>query len=97
MTKPNWWVCRACKTVYGESPGSPVVDGPEVPALYGRAGTSGVALGRVVQAHDAGRVDEPEPDAMIGTTRGWLPKTVDAWNAERPGRGAGGGRPRTRS
>ncbi|MFT4258964.1 helix-turn-helix transcriptional regulator [Microbacterium sp.] len=29
----------------------------------------------------------PEPDAMIGRTRGWLPETVDAWNAGRPGRG----------
>ena len=28
----------------------------------------------------------PEPDALIGTTRGWLPETIDAWNA--------GGRPR---
>ena len=36
----------------------------------------------------------PEPDALIGTTRGWLPETIDAWNAARPGRGAGGGRPR---
>jgi hypothetical protein len=34
----------------------------------------------------------PEPDAMIGATRGWLPETVDAWNAARPGRGAGTGR-----
>ena len=23
----------------------------------------------------------PEPDALIGTTRGWLPETIDAWNA----------------
>lgn len=29
----------------------------------------------------------PEPDAMIGTTRGWLPETIDTWNAARPGRG----------
>lgn len=34
----------------------------------------------------------PEPDAVIGDkarrqTRGWLPETVDAWNAKRPGRG----------
>lgn len=36
----------------------------------------------------------PEPDAMIGRTRGWLPATIDEWNASRPGRGAGGGRPR---
>ena len=36
----------------------------------------------------------PEPDAMIGKTRGWLPETIDRWNAGRPGRGVGGGRPR---
>ncbi|MDU5850926.1 MAG: hypothetical protein E6Z42_08230 [Bifidobacterium bifidum] len=34
------------------------------------------------------------PDAMIGRTRGWLPETIDGWNAKRPGRGVGGGRPR---
>lgn len=38
----------------------------------------------------------PEPDAMIGRTRGWLPETIDQWNANRPGRGVGGGRPRKR-
>ncbi|KAB8287918.1 helix-turn-helix transcriptional regulator [Bifidobacterium avesanii] len=36
----------------------------------------------------------PEPDALIGRTRGWLPSTIDEWNANRPGRGVGGGRPR---
>lgn len=36
----------------------------------------------------------PEPDVMIGRTRGWLPETIDEWNASRPGRGVGGGRPR---
>lgn len=30
----------------------------------------------------------PEPDAMIGNTRGWTEATVDAWNKARPGRGA---------
>ncbi len=25
----------------------------------------------------------PEPDAMIGRTRGWLPETIDGWNAKR--------------
>lgn len=30
----------------------------------------------------------PEPDAVVGTTRGWLPETVDAWQAARPGPGA---------
>lgn len=34
----------------------------------------------------------PEPDAMIGSTRGWTVETVDAWNAARPGKGAGAGR-----
>lgn len=29
----------------------------------------------------------PEPDAMIGRTRGWLAETIDAWNAGRPGAG----------
>lgn len=28
----------------------------------------------------------PEPDATIGRTRGWLPDTIDRWNASRPGR-----------
>lgn len=36
----------------------------------------------------------PQPDATIGRTRGWLPETIDQWNAQRPGRGVGGGRPR---
>ncbi|ATU20847.1 helix-turn-helix transcriptional regulator [Bifidobacterium choerinum] len=36
----------------------------------------------------------PKPDAYIGRTRGWKAETVDAWNAARPGRGVGGGRPR---
>lgn len=36
----------------------------------------------------------PKPDVRIGRTRGWLPETIDEWNARRPGRGVGGGRPR---
>lgn len=36
----------------------------------------------------------PEPDALVGRTRGWLPETIDEWNRNRPGRGIGGGRPR---
>lgn len=27
----------------------------------------------------------PEPDALIGRTRGWKPETIDRWNAARPG------------
>lgn len=33
------------------------------------------------------RYKMPEPDALIGKTRGWLPETIDTWNASRPGRG----------
>lgn len=36
----------------------------------------------------------PEHDARISRTRGWLPDTIDQWNANRPGHGVGGGRPR---
>lgn len=36
----------------------------------------------------------PEPDVMIGKTRGWSETTIDQWNTNRPGRGVGGGRPR---
>lgn len=38
----------------------------------------------------------PEPDAMTGRTPGWLPERESewrAWEASRPGQGAGGGRP----
>ncbi|WP_029116865.1 helix-turn-helix transcriptional regulator [Mycobacterium sp. URHB0044] len=47
-----------------------------------------------VKPDTLGRYRLPEPDALIGTTRGWLPKTIDRWNDSRPGRGFGGGRPR---
>lgn len=30
----------------------------------------------------------PPADGLIGRYRGWLPETVDLWNAARPGRGA---------
>ena len=36
----------------------------------------------------------PQPDVLVGHARGWSEKTIDAWNAARPGRGVGGGRPR---
>lgn len=28
----------------------------------------------------------PEPDALIGRLKGWLPSTIDAWNEARPSR-----------
>ncbi|WP_072814259.1 hypothetical protein [Rhodococcus zopfii] len=35
-----------------------------------------------------GKYKLPEPDAWVGDVRGWLPETVDEWQANRPGRGA---------
>ena len=43
---------------------------------------------------NAASYDLPEPYVTIGRTRGWLPETIDQWDAQRPGRGVGGGRPR---
>ena len=34
----------------------------------------------------------PPHDVEVGVHRGWLPATIDAWHAERPGRGWWGGR-----
>lgn len=31
--------------------------------------------------------DLPEPDAAIGTHRGWMPDTIKRWRETRPGRG----------
>ena len=35
----------------------------------------------------------PAPDVILGQSPGWLPETVEAWIAGRPGKGAGAGRP----
>jgi len=32
----------------------------------------------------------PEPDAIVGQLRGWLPETIDRWNESRPGPGKWG-------
>ena len=36
----------------------------------------------------------PAPDVTVGQSPAWWATTLDAWQAARPGRGAGGGRPR---
>lgn len=60
---------------------------------------------RLGLAHNSlSRIKLPTPDVIVGpvnddgshprgTARGWLPETIDEWNANRPGRGVGGGRP----
>jgi hypothetical protein len=41
--------------------------------------------------------DMPEPDETVGQTPMWLMSAYRAWDASRPGRGAGAGRPATRT
>lgn len=41
--------------------------------------------------------DMPEPDASFGRSPAWYEHTIDTWLVSRPGRGAGGGRPRKRT
>jgi predicted DNA-binding transcriptional regulator AlpA len=36
----------------------------------------------------------PKPDVTLGRSPRWLPATLDRWQASRPGKGSGGGRPR---
>lgn len=38
----------------------------------------GVAVGTL------SRYKLPEPDALVGKYRGWLPETIDAWDEARP-------------
>jgi hypothetical protein len=37
--------------------------------------------------------DLPKPDKTFGRSPVWLPATIEAWMAHRPGQGIGGGRP----
>lgn len=60
--------------------------------------TAGVAahLGlsvRTIQTYrDRGSL--PTEDGRLGASPWWWQSTIDAWQVARPGRGAGGGRPR---
>jgi len=57
-------------------------------------------LGRTEVAHYLGMrsmrslsgVQLPPHDAEIDGRKGWMPATIDAWNAKRPGRGRWGAR-----
>lgn len=40
-----------------------------------------------VQPDTLNKYKLPEPDVMVGRTRGWSIETVDHWHANRPGRG----------
>lgn len=47
-----------------------------------------IAKRRGVQRTSMSRYTLPEPDATVGSTRGWLPETVDEWEKSLPGKGA---------
>lgn len=57
--------------------------------VAGIANRLGISPTTAKKYADEGRL--PEPDAVTGdgpkSVRGWLPATIDAWNANRPGRG----------
>lgn len=38
-------------------------------------------VGERLHVKNAAAYRLPEPDALIGTTRGWLSETIDQWNA----------------
>lgn len=40
-----------------------------------------------VKPDSLGRYKLPDPDAMIGSIKGWLPETIEQWHVTRPGRG----------
>ena len=71
--------------------GGALYDSPIVSGSFGLA--AGI-MGLGITSGGLLNLKLPEPDATIGRTRGWLPETIDEWNAQRPGRGVGGGRPR---
>ncbi|WP_235931766.1 MULTISPECIES: transcriptional regulator [Actinomyces] len=58
--------------------------------LSGLAERIGIRMGTAQRYSREGRL--PTPDVIVGdkphAVRGWLPETVDAWQANRPGRGA---------
>ena len=65
-------------------------------SLYDVAERIGVQPGTIRAYSKIGML--PEPDAYTGAgsraVRGWLPETIDAWNAARPGKG---GRPKAKA
>nr|BFF07593.1 hypothetical protein GCM10023233_25620 [Brevibacterium otitidis] len=62
-------------------------------ALSASSSVSEVAELLEVQPATLSRYKLPEPDALIGRTRGWRRETIVEWNASRPGRGWRKGQP----
>ena len=60
-------------------------------------GIGDVAKKLGIKQASASEAHLPDPDVMIGRTRGWRPETIDDWIPTRPGKGSGGGRPKKMS
>lgn len=80
------------KPTASEGREAPVPVGFEQLTLGDVARRLGLSLSTVHNYRYQGRL--PAPDGTLGNSPWWLPETIDAWQASRPGRGVGGGRPR---
>ena len=60
--------------------------------MHAAAAHLGVAYATIRRYRATGAF--PDADVVVGQSPGWLAETIDAWQASRPGRGTGGGRPK---
>lgn len=63
-------------------------------AVADRLGVSRETITKYVTPERIARYGFPEPDGRIGGSPWWWSTSIDAWQANRPGKGAGAGRPR---
>ena len=62
-------------------------------AVAERLGISAASVRRYMMA-DRAQYGFPPPDGHIGRSPWWWSTTIDKWGKQRPGKGAGAGRPR---
>lgn len=72
-------------TVRSEN-GEPAPRASDVPRYLSRAEVA-TYIGLKSVHSLSGNGELPEPDVMVGSRRGWSSATIDAWRAQRPGRG----------
>ncbi len=98
-------LCLVCLDARGWLAVTEILDVRTVAARLGYLDTTAAAerIGVTVESlrqyrsrepKHASRAAFPEPDAMLAGHPAWLPATIDAWLASRPGKGAGGGIPK---
>jgi len=98
-TEVHYWDARGGEAVevsaeeYLAATGGPSWEAPPLLDLAEVAARLGVSYGSI-RRYRSMDPTFPAPDVLLGQSPGWLPATIDAWQAARPGRGVGGGRPR---